>query len=65
MRKLGFPGLVGRVKGGWVSKVLYRPLADNDVTIAEEDRRWLYDYFSDDVKALEELLGADLSGWLR
>jgi hypothetical protein len=64
VRKLGFPGLVGRVKGGRLSSWLYEPLENNDIRITEDDRSWLYDYFRDDVRALEETLGADLNAWL-
>ena len=65
VRKLGYPGLVGRLKGGWLSKVLYAPIEDIEVAISDEDRSWLREYFRDDVRTLEKTLGADLSAWLR
>ena len=66
VRKLGYPGLVGRLKKTtWVSNFLYEPLRNDAITISDEDRRWLYDYFRDDVRVVEESLGADLKEWLR
>ncbi len=65
VRKLGYPGVVGRVKKGWLSKLLYQPLENNTKTLSELDRSWLHDYFRDDVAALEETLRVDLGAWLR
>ena len=65
VRKLGFPGVVGRVKGGPLSSWLYKPLEDNDISMSDEDRDWLYDYYKADVRAVAASLNVDLGGWLR
>lgn len=65
VRKLGYPGLVGRLKNAWVTRMLYKPTDDDASQMSDEDRSWLRDYFSEDVRALEELLRVNLEGWLR
>lgn len=65
VRKLGFPGLVGRLKAAGMTGLLYEPLESEDFVISAEDHRWLSDYFENDVRALEAALGTDLTGWLQ
>jgi hypothetical protein len=65
VRKLGYPGLVGRLKAAKVTRLLYKPINNDQQTISGEDRRWLFDYFESDVRAVEETLGVDLGNWLR
>jgi hypothetical protein len=35
------------------------------LTMQPEDRRYLIDYYRDDIQRLAALLGRDLSAWLR
>jgi hypothetical protein len=44
-------------------KVAYR--RSRTVRLAQEDRRFLIDYYKDDIHRLQQLLDRDLSAWLR
>ena len=62
-RRLGYPGLVGAVKGTALVGALYKPVDSKVSGISEEDRLWLYRYFEGDIAALERLLGVSLERW--
>jgi hypothetical protein len=46
-----------------VRRVAY--LTPEELRLRDEDRRFLVDYYADDIRKTGELIGRDLSGWLR
>jgi hypothetical protein len=46
-----------------VKKLLYRQ--HGSMTMSAEDRRFLVQYYRDDVRRLEHVMERDLSNWLR
>ncbi|MBX7226792.1 MAG: sulfotransferase [Chitinophagales bacterium] len=44
-------------------KIFYSNKKDEIPTIQPHERKWLLDYYMDDIKELEQLLGVDLSNW--
>jgi Sulfotransferase domain len=67
VRSLGFPELVTKLKGSWLSKALFRPLdRNNKPTLDPQMRLRLQEYFRDDLTRLSEKLNRDLvSMWLK
>jgi hypothetical protein len=63
-RDLGFADLVGRVKRGPLSQVVYRTYAPEERPIvAEATAKRLAHLFEADIHRLEEMLAIDLSRW--
>ena len=65
VRKLGYPGLVGRLKDSKLNALLYKPLERETDAISDSDQEWLRGYYENDVVALESLLGIRLPAWLK
>jgi len=69
LRRFHLERLVDVVKNSSVGPHIRRRLAGRNATVAsnlqEEDRQFLADAYSDDVRELSGLLQRDLSGWLR
>lgn len=64
-RQLGFPGLVGSVKGSVVTKLLYTPYrTGRKPFLAPETRRRLLGAFQSDIEQLQVLVGRDLNHWM-
>jgi hypothetical protein len=66
VRSLGFPELVTKLKGSWISQALFRPLdRKNTPKLDPQTRIRLHDYFRDDLTRLSERLNRDLvTMWL-
>jgi hypothetical protein len=63
-REAGFPNLVGRVKSGRITSLLYAPFREDDrPRLDDADRRWLHEQLDPDLTTLEEMLGWSLSQW--
>lgn len=64
-RELGLPRLVGKLKHGLASRLLYAPYENGDrPKINAETAARLRKQYQPDVLRLQELLGTDLSAWL-
>lgn len=63
-RSLGLAELVGRIKRSSAALTLYRPYERSErPTLDPEQRARVVEELGDDIEALGELLGADLSSW--
>jgi hypothetical protein len=63
-RDLGFPDIVGRIKRGPLSQVVYQTYAPEErPVVAEATARRLACLFEADVHQLEQMLAIDLSRW--
>lgn len=64
-RRVRMEKLVGRIKHSRVSSILYKPYSDKEKPkLSELDRKYLKDFFSEDIQKLESLLGVRLRHWL-
>ena len=64
-RRLGFPGLVGGVKGSALTRILYAPYeTERKPALMPETRRKLVDVFRSDIEQLQELVGRNFGDWM-
>ena len=65
-RDVGFANLVGRIQESFIVNLLYKQISKGDkITLTDEQRKWLIDYYAEDVANIEKLLDRDLSHWLQ
>ena len=65
-RDVGFANLVGRIQESFIVNLLYKKVSKEDkMTLTDEQRKWLIDYYADDVANVEKLLSRNLSHWLQ
>ena len=65
-RDVGFANLVGRVQESFIMNLLYKQISKGcKMTLNNEQRKWLIDYYAEDVANIEKLLGRNLSHWLQ
>lgn len=64
---LGWIKLIGAVRNSFISKLLYKPVVNNQrkFVLNDEEKQRLVEYFSEDVKQLEILLNRNLQHWLQ
>lgn len=65
-RQMGLPGLVGAAKHSVVSKILYKPFSESDRPEVDADTAArLREQFVPGVLKLQQMVGKDLSVWMR
>ncbi len=65
-RDVGLANLVGRIQESFIVNLLYKKVSKEDkMTLTDEQRKWLIDYYADDVANVEKLSGRNLSHWLQ
>ncbi len=64
--RMGWIGLIGKVRNSALPKGLYRTLpASEKPVLSAAEKEYLIDYFKEDIQNLQSLLNRDLQSWLK
>jgi hypothetical protein len=66
IRDLGYPQLIGLFKNSIFYNLLFKQIKESDIDkMSDNDRKWLIDYYSNDIMKLQNILNVDLMHWLK